>query len=283
METDVGSWTPFYEGLKNGTPRVLECLAARGVTGTFFFTGDAAKQNPEVVRQVAAAGHEVGAHSLYHETLGDELFPIPGIYPLLPHEVKPRLELCTRLLADILGDRIVSFRCPRLWGSTAVVNALEELGYLADASYPMYFYADRLLPYHPAADDWTKEGEMKLVEIPCFADMSIESQDEYGRDRDQWPKYRTEGTAALMKHIRGFVDHVAARHDEACLCFYFHPWEFWPMPTGPIHYGEGAVLPDSFIVENTGDYALEQLDLLIGELLSMGAEFFTARDLAEQY
>ena len=283
METDVGSWTPYYDGLKNGTPRILELMSRRGVTGTFFFTGAAAKEHPQAVQAVAEAGHEVGCHSLYHETVGEQIFPIPGIYPLLPHEVCPRLELATKIVEDILGDKVVSFRCPRLFGSTPVINALEDLGYLADASYPMYFFEDRLLPYHPSRDDWTKEGGMRLIEIPNFADMAMESKDKYGRDRDQWPVFRTESADALLKHIESFLQFVSAKHDQACLCFYFHPWEFWPMPQGPIHYGEGSVIPDPFIVKNCGDYALKQLDRLIGQLQDMSAKFLTCRALAKEY
>jgi len=283
METDVGSWTPFYEGLAHGTPRVLECLARRGVRGTFYFTGDAAKKHPDMVKQVASAGHEVGCHSLYHETIGDSLFEIPGVYPLLPHEVKPRLELATQIVQDVLGGKVVSFRCPRLFGSTIVTNALEELGYATDATYPMYFYKDRLLPYHPSRDDWTQEGDLTLLEIPNFADMSMDSRDRYGRDRDQWPLYRTEGAEALFGHIEGFIKYVSARHDQACLCFYFHPWEFWDMPQGPIHYGEGSVLPDPFILKNCGDYALQQFDRLIEMLSDTEAEFLTAAELATRF
>jgi hypothetical protein len=84
METDIGSWTPFYEGLVHGTPRILELLSKHGISATFFFTGTAARTHPEVVKMVSGAGHEVGCHSLYHETLGDELFPIPGLKPVLP-------------------------------------------------------------------------------------------------------------------------------------------------------------------------------------------------------
>ena len=283
METDVGSWTPYYEGLKNATPQILELLSRREVSSTFFFTGDSVQKHPQVVRDVAKNGHEVGCHSLYHETVGDSLFPIPGSYPLLPHEIRPRLELATKLVEDALGDKVYSFRCSRLFGSTQVINALEELGYLADASYPMYFFKDRLLPYHPSRDDWTKEGDMRLVEIPNFADMAMESKDQYGRDRDQWPIFRTESAQALLGHIESFLQFISGKHEQACLCFYFHPWEFWPMPQGAIHYGEGSVTPDPFIVKNCGDYALEQLDQLIGRLQDMGAEFLTCRTLAEEY
>jgi hypothetical protein len=65
---------------------------------------------------------------------------------------------------------VVSFRCPRLFGSTAVVNALEALGYRTDASYPLYYYRKRLAPYHPSREDWTQEGESRLLEIPNFAE-----------------------------------------------------------------------------------------------------------------
>lgn len=280
METDIGSWTPFYEGLQHGTPRLLNLLADKGVVSTCFFVGDAARRYPEIVRDVAGAGHEVGTHSLYHETVGEPLFDIPGIYPLLPHEVEPRLRLTTDLVEQALGEKTVSFRAPRLFGGTQVVNALANMGYLADASYPMYFYRERLAPYHPSTTDWTREGDSPLLEIPNFADMTIASTDLYGRDRDQWPKWRTESAEALMVHIDHFLGYLQERNITPVLCFYFHPWEFWPMQKGAIHYGEGAVIPDQFMVEGCGDYALEQLGVLIDLLKGRGATFTTCKGLA---
>ena len=46
METDVGSFTPFYEGTKHGTPLLLELFAQKRIKGTFFFTGDCARKIP---------------------------------------------------------------------------------------------------------------------------------------------------------------------------------------------------------------------------------------------
>lgn len=282
METDIGSWTPFYRGVAEGTPRLIELLAQREAPSTFFFTGEAARLHPEVVQSVARAGHEVGCHSLYHETVGDALFDIPGVKPLLPEEVPRRLEVATEWVAEVLGERPVSFRCPRLWGSTAVVNALEGLGYVADASYPLYYYGERLAPYHPSADDWTAVGDLRILEIPNFADMTIESSDPYHRDRDQWPRFRTEGAASLIRHIDAFSDYVAARGLPVVLCFYFHPWEFVSMPSR-VHYGEGAVEPDAEIVKNCGDFALEQLGLLLDLLKERGSAFLTAQQLAHRW
>ena len=60
METDIGSFTPFYEGVKRGTPQVLKLLRQHDIRATFFWTGHAAETNPEMVRRVRAAGHETG-------------------------------------------------------------------------------------------------------------------------------------------------------------------------------------------------------------------------------
>ena len=276
METDIGSWTPWYKGFKPGTEMILSVLKKNAVTATFFFTADAAQKNPEVVEMVRDAGHEIGAHTLYHETIGDSLFEIPGMMPILPEEVENRLRLNTEIIERVAGVRPTAFRCPRLFGSTAVVNALENLGYKADATYPMYFYRERLEPYHPSREDWTKQGTMKIVEIPNFADLSMESHDPYGRDMDQWPLWRTESAEAVMKHIRGYIEYCGTKKANPFLCLYMHPWEFHPMPKGLLEYGEGAVLPNQEFVRNCGEYAGEQLDLLIQKLKETGSTFHQA-------
>ena len=281
METDVGSWTPYYRGLVEGTPRLLELLSRYAAQATFYFTGHAARAHPEVVQAVAGAGHEVGCHSLYHETVGDELFPIPLIPPLLPQEVPLRLQLATEWVTEALGAPVVSFRAPRLFGSTAVVNALEGLGYQTDASYPLYYYRERLAPYHPSREDWTQEGDSPVLEIPNFADLTVKSRDPYGRDRDQWPKFRTEGASVLLAAADRFVGLTEAAGQPAVLCLYLHPWEFVPMPQGAIHYGEGAVLPDPVLVAGCGERALHELEALLAGLVDRGASFPSARHLAQ--
>jgi peptidoglycan/xylan/chitin deacetylase (PgdA/CDA1 family) len=276
METDIGSWTSYYEGMQKGSPIILDILKKHDVKATFFFTADAAEKNANIVHMVRDAGHEIGCHTLFHETIGDSLFEIPGMIPLLPEEVEHRIEVCTERVEKIAGVHPTAWRCPRLFGSTTVVNALERLGYTSDATYPMYFYRERLTPYHPSKDDWTKEGDLKIIELPNFADLSMESKDQYGRDMDQWPLWRTENADAVMDHIKGYMKFCETKKVDPFLCFYMHPWEFWPMPEGLIHSGEGAVLPDPFIIKNCGPYAAEQFDLLIQKLKDLGSVFTTA-------
>ncbi len=283
METDVGSYTPFYEGVQHGTPHVLEVLEKHNISATFFWTGHAAENNSEMVRQVHDAGHETGCHGLFHETLGDPIFPLPNEWPILKSEVEGRLREGTRIVQEASKVRPVSFRCPRLWGSTTVINVLEKLGYIADASLPLYFYGKPLVPYYPSAEDWTRPGQMNILEIPNFCDLSMESHDPYQRDRDQWPLFRTKSAKFLMEKVNGFIEYVQTRGKRPVLCFYFHPWEFHKMPQGSIEFGECSVKPQSFIVENCGPVAVKQLDQLCEMLIERGGRFITSKDMATEH
>ncbi len=48
------------------TPRLLDLLAARGAHATFFVIGENAARHPELIRAIAAAGHEVAHHTHTH-------------------------------------------------------------------------------------------------------------------------------------------------------------------------------------------------------------------------
>lgn len=281
METDVGSFTPFYEGLKGGTPLLLDLFDELGITVTFVFTGEAAEAHPEIAKRCLDLGHEVGCHSYQHETVGDPLFDLPGTKPILPHEVKPRIQLNTALVEAATGVRPVTFRCPRLWGSTAVVQALAELGYVADMTYPMYFYRQQFEPYFVDLEDWLKPGDSSLLEIPNFADMTMESQDPgLERDRDQWPLFRTKGGSYMLERSLAFRDFCEEKGIDTYLCYYIHPWEFWPMEQS-YNFGEATVIPERFITENCGPRALGELKVLIQGLQAEGAQFMQAKDVPD--
>jgi peptidoglycan/xylan/chitin deacetylase (PgdA/CDA1 family) len=63
------------------TPALLELLAKHGVHATFFSIGHYAREQPALLREVAAAGHAIGNHTYTHvtmpfhtdETIRDEL------------------------------------------------------------------------------------------------------------------------------------------------------------------------------------------------------------------
>lgn len=51
------------------TPRLLSLLRQRGMTATFFVTGQQVRKHPELVRKILAEGHTVGNHSFRHDVL----------------------------------------------------------------------------------------------------------------------------------------------------------------------------------------------------------------------
>lgn len=52
-----------------GTPAVLEELARRGATATFFLVGEQVAQRPALAREIVDAGHEIALHGYRHTLL----------------------------------------------------------------------------------------------------------------------------------------------------------------------------------------------------------------------
>jgi peptidoglycan/xylan/chitin deacetylase (PgdA/CDA1 family) len=86
------------------TPRLLRLLAARGIQATFFLIGERAKRHPDVVRAIAAAGHEVGNHTWRHR----------NAWFLSPTAVAREITEGGRILGEIVGQLPRLYRPP--WG-----------------------------------------------------------------------------------------------------------------------------------------------------------------------
>ncbi len=62
----------FDCGYENGnTPAILDALKKHGATGTFFAVGNFIRDNPELVRRIAAEGHIVGNHTMTHPDMSE--------------------------------------------------------------------------------------------------------------------------------------------------------------------------------------------------------------------
>ena len=59
----------FDDGPSESTPELLELLARHGVPATFFQCGANVRRLPQVSREVAARGHEIGNHTDTHAKL----------------------------------------------------------------------------------------------------------------------------------------------------------------------------------------------------------------------
>ena len=279
IEPDFGSWTSACRGVECGTPEILRILATHRVKATFLFTGREALAYPQLVAQVVAAQHEVGCHTMYHETLGEAVFSMPGDAPVLESEIAGRLTLATETIERVAGVRPVSFRAPRLFGSTKMVQVLADLGYIADSSLPAYFFGRSFLPYRPSESDWTKPGSLPLVEIPVFYDLEASADSDKHRSRDQWPMLRLKGKEWFVDLCQRLFSHLERTQEQSPLCVYLHPWEFVPVPE-TIVTDEAFITFKPFLHHHCGEYALGALDEFITEMKLLGASFTTLHDYA---
>lgn len=64
---DRSAWDQFPNRVTASTYRVLDLLANYNVKVTFFILGWVADRYPELVRMIAAGGHEIATHGYWHE------------------------------------------------------------------------------------------------------------------------------------------------------------------------------------------------------------------------
>jgi peptidoglycan-N-acetylglucosamine deacetylase len=84
------------------TLRLLEILAKHSVHATFFLMGRYVKQRPDVVREIARAGHSIGNHTFSH----------PNLIFASERHARTELQQCEQALYDAVGQRSGIFRPP---------------------------------------------------------------------------------------------------------------------------------------------------------------------------
>ena len=282
VEPDIGSWTQETRGITEGMPRILDVLAKHSVDGTFFFTGREALGHPDMVARVMSSGHEIGCHSMFHETFGSSVYYLPGDSPLLESEMNGRLTLATDTVESVCGIRPVTFRAPRLFGSSTLLAMLENLGYIADSSYPAYFDHHSFAPYHPSREDWSKSGDMIILEVPPFYDADVMDEEESGRNRDQWPTLRLNGGDYFADLTLRMLDKYRDGSGRSVLTVYLHPWEFVEMHT-EIVTTEARIAFMPLLTKHTGHYSVNALDDYLRAMSLHHVQFRTLRSVAEEW
>lgn len=103
---------------ERATPQLLDLLAAHEVRATFFVIGGFARQRPELLQRVHAAGHLIGNHTMTHAFL-----------PLLsPARVQEQLAGCNAAIEDVLGAPVRFFRPPHGARRPDILRAGRRLG-----------------------------------------------------------------------------------------------------------------------------------------------------------
>lgn len=106
------------------TPAVLKALGEQCTKAMFFTIGKHAGYYPEIIKQVAAAGHTVGTHTWSHK-------PLSG---LKPEEAKAEIEKGIAAVSIALGNKPVApfFRFP------ALKHPPEQVKYMAERHLGMF-------------------------------------------------------------------------------------------------------------------------------------------------
>ena len=126
-QIDRGSWEQYPHRVVRNTARILDLLAEHDVRATFYVLGWVADRYPQLVRRIAAEGHELGSHSYWHHL----------VYSMTPDEFRLDLRRSKEAIEDAAGCRVDSFRAPSFSITARSMWALEVLveeGFTSDSS-----------------------------------------------------------------------------------------------------------------------------------------------------
>lgn len=203
-------WPRWPVRVEGNTRRVLELFERHGVHATFFVLGWVAERFPGLVRDIAAAGHEVASHGFGHERLTT----------ISRAEFRDGITRTKHLLEDISGKAVQGYRAPSysvgattLWAH----DELREAGYRYSSSvvpirHDLYGMPEApRFAFHPQGSG--------LLEIPVTTVRFA------GRN---WPcggggYFRLLPYALFKRGLRR-----VNRDEGNSGVFYFHPWEVDP-------------------------------------------------------
>lgn len=152
-------WESRESRVCDNTDRLLGLLDRASVTATFFVLGWVAERHPDLVRRIAAAGHELASHGYGHRL----------VYELTPESFRDDLRRARHAIASAAGVNVTGYRAPSfsitrrsLWA----LDVLIEEGYSFDSSvYPIR--RDRYgLPGAPRFAHEIVRAAGRLLEIP---------------------------------------------------------------------------------------------------------------------
>ena len=139
---------------------VLELLARHGSRATFFVLGWIAERHPDIVHDIANAGHEVASHGWDHRRVTTQQ----------PDEFRASVRRTKQELEALTGSEVLGFRAPSFSivpGLEWALDVLLEEGYRYDSSF---FPVRRPGGYgYPSANPdphWITRPSGRIAEFP---------------------------------------------------------------------------------------------------------------------
>jgi len=205
------SWHARESRVERSVAQLLELLARHDARATFFVLGWLGARRPNMVREIAAAGHEIASHGWDHRRVGTET----------PDEFRVSIRRSKHELEQRTGEAVWGFRAPNFSivpGLEWAFDVLLEEGYRYDSSiYP----ARRPGSGFPGAardPHWVQRSAGALAEIPPAV-------------LRYWGVSLPAGGGAYFRVLPyGLTRAALAACERRAVpgTFYIHPWEIDP-------------------------------------------------------
>jgi len=211
-------WLTHPSRVARSVDELLAALARSGASGTFFILGWLAKHRPQVVRSIAAAGHEIASHGFAHER----------VTSLTPDAFREDVRSSKKAIEDLTGSVVLGYRAPSfsiIPGYEWAFDILIEEGYRYDSSlFPIrrrgYGYPAAQRTAHLIHRPSGQLAEFPLATTRIFSYPVPAAGGGYLR---QLP----------FSVIRRAFREATERREPAT--FYIHPWEIDPdQPRFPV-------------------------------------------------
>jgi polysaccharide deacetylase family protein (PEP-CTERM system associated) len=216
-------WHSFELRVEQNTCRILHLLDEHDVKATFFVLGWVAERCPQLVKAIAAAGHEVASHGYGHQRVGTQS----------RNEFREDVRRSKYLLEDLTGCPVNGYRAPSYSISRETFWAFDELhgaGYRYDSSiFPVRhdFYG---IPDWPRFAGWAVRhesgtwepalekqlGRDSLFELPITT-LRLGNKNLPIAGGGYFRLFPYDFTRWGLRRIN--------RQDHQPFIFYLHPWE----------------------------------------------------------
>jgi peptidoglycan/xylan/chitin deacetylase (PgdA/CDA1 family) len=102
-----------------GTPAMLEALAAAGASATFFLAGEQVVERPALAAEIVAGGHPVALHCFHHRSF----------IRRTPRETREDLARGAAAIEDATGTTVAQFRPPLGYLTASALSYARERGW----------------------------------------------------------------------------------------------------------------------------------------------------------
>ena len=208
---DRARWDSLDLRVERNCDAILALFAEAGVKGTFFALGWIAQRCPDMMRRIAAEGHEIASHGWDHAR----------VFTMDRAGFAADLARARAMLEDVTGARVIGYRAPSFSIDARTPWAHEVL---AEQGYR---YSSSVAPIVHDHYGWR--------EAPRFAFRPVPGADliEIPVTTAEWAGRRmAAGGGGFFRILPYAVSHWALRrvnqHDARPALTYFHPWEIDP-------------------------------------------------------